>query len=1136
MKITLLKLFIMGSKFLTYGVVIQMFCFQLLLADHGTAQTIRNAKEVMISVDYQEATLSQVFSAIESQTDFKFVYDQQDIPLEKQVSLTLTNQSVAEVLIEISRISKLAFKQVNNTINVRKLKNKEKEKPIEVLIEKNLSGRVTDGDNGEPLPGVNVLAKGTSTGTVTDIDGNYKLTVSDDVNTLVFSSIGYLAEEITINEQSVINVVLMPDIQSLSEVVVIGYGTVEKSDLTGAVSSLKSEDLNPGANASVDQMMQGRAAGVQIQQSSSEPGGGLSIRVRGASSINASNEPLYVIDGFPIDNSPNLSSSDGGASQVAQNQSPRNPLNSLNPNDIESIEILKDASATAIYGSRGANGVILVTTKKGKKDRLTLSYNAYAGIQNVAKEMDILSTEQYINVINDLSVAQGANPVFSESDIAQIGAGTNWQEQIYRSAPITDQNISLSGGSESTTIFASLNYFSQDGVVKNSGMERYIARVNLESKLGEKVNIGLNLNTSLVSDNNAIDGLNTNENAGPIYASLLYDPTEPIYNADGTFARSTNLTVNNPVSLISGISSENKTNRTIGNFFVSYDIIEGLNAKLNVGADRQNSRRDIYNSQQTIRGVAAGGIANISELERSNYLVEYTMNYNKTINENHVLTILGGVTYQTFISRLFTANISGFPTDDLGTDNLGLGDTNTDNLSSNHEENTLLSYLGRVNYNLYDKFLFTASIRADGSSRFGENNKYGYFPSLAVGWKLSEENFIPETFEQLKLRASWGQTGNQEIGNYGSQLTFSTGPDVVFNNTIQNSAEPQRIANPDLKWETTEQLNVGIDASILDGRISGTLDYFSKNTKDLLFNLPLPRSSGYQSILTNVGEVENKGFEFLISSINISSTDFRWSTTANFAAIKNKVLDLGRVDEIVTGNIQAVGNTAIIKKGEALASYYGYEVTGIFQEGDDIDNSAQPSAQPGFPIFADLNDDGAITPADQTILGDPFPDFTFGFQNSISYKNWQLDLFFQGQQGSELLNINVIESLYPANFRRNRLSEQMLNRWTPQNTDTQWPSGTDPNSYGGSKVNSLVLQDASYIRLKNVQLSYNVPVENISFLSSLRVYATGQNLITWTDYIGFDPEANSFGRSNVRVDYSSYPLARTFLIGLNARF
>ena len=1104
----------------------------IVLMDVSASGYSQNTK---LALDLQQVTVEQMLREIEVQSEFNFLYRSDLIKDLLKVNIKVARVSVEHILDQVLVPHGLKYEIHHKTVVISKRDSAEitiPSAPQDIKVK----GNITDGETGDALPGVNVLAKGTSTGTVTDIDGNYSLTVGDEVNTLVFSSIGYLTQEAAINGQSTISITLMPDIQSLSEVVVIGYGTVEKSDLTGAVSSLKSEDLNPGANASVDQMMLGRAAGVNISQSSSEPGGGLSIRIRGASSINASNEPLYVIDGFPIDNSPNLSSSDGGGSQVAVNQSPRNPLNSLNPNDIESIEILKDASATAIYGSRGANRVILVTTKKGKSDRLTLSYNTYFGTQRVAKKLDILSTDQYINVINDLSVARGNDPVFSQAEIAAIGAGTNWQEQIYRPAPVTDHNLSLSGGNESTTVFASLNYFSQDGVVKNSGIKKYIGRVNLDSKIGEKVNVGLNINTSLVSDNNGIDGLNTNENAGPIYASLLYDPTEPIYNEDGTFARSSNLTVNNPVSLIKGVSSENNTNRTIGNFFVNYDIMEGLSAKLNVGADRQNSRRDIYNSRQTLRGGPAGGIANISELERSNYLVEYTMNYNTSINENHVLTILGGVTYQTFISRLFTANISGFPTDDLVTDNLGLGDTNTDNLSSNHEENTLLSYLGRVNYNLYDKFLLTGSIRADGSSRFGQNNKYGYFPSFAVGWKLSEEDFIPETFEQLKLRASWGQTGNQEIGNYGSQLTFSSGPDVVFNNTIQNSAGPQRIANPDLKWETTEQFNVGVDVSIMDGRISGTLDYFSKNTKDLLFNLPLPRSSGYQSILTNVGEVENKGVEFLISSTNISTTDFRWSTTANFAAIKNKVIDLGRVDEIVTGDIQAVGNTAIIKEGQPLASYYGYEVTGIFQEGDNIENSAQPSAQPGFPIFADLNDDGAITPADQTILGDPFPDFTFGLQNSLSFRNWQLDMFFQGQQGAELLNINVIESLYPANFRRNRLSEQMLNRWTPQNTGTQWPSGTDPNSYGGSKVNSLVLQDASYIRLKNIQLSYNVPVGNISFLSSLRIYATGQNLFTLTDYIGFDPEANSFGRSNVRVDYSSYPLARTFLLGLNARF
>ncbi len=999
-------------------------------------------------------------------------------------------------------------------------------------VEKNISGKVTDQENGEPLPGVNVLAKGTTTGSVTDVDGNYRLTVSDAVTTLVFSSIGYVTQEVSINERNVINLALAPDVQSLSEVVVVGYGTVEKSDLTGSVSSLRSEDFNPGANASVDQLMLGRSAGVQITQTSSEPGGGLSIRIRGASSINAGNEPLYVIDGLPIDNS-SLLAGGSTAAGLGNNQNPRNPLNALNPNDIESIEILKDASATAIYGSRGANGVILVTTKKGKKGGVAVNYDVYGGIQSVYRKMDLLSTREYIDGLNGISEAQGNDPIFSADDINRIGAGTDWQDQIYQTAPIWNHNLSASGGDDNTTFFASLNYFDQEGIIKNSGIKKYIGRINLERNLGEKAQVGINVNTSLVKDNNNVDGLNINEAAGPIYTALLYDPTEPVLSSDGSYTQSSNLTINNPVSLIKGVSSNNETNRTFGNIYIQYKLTDDLSAKLNFGSDRQTARRDIYNSTLTFRGGAANGIANIATLDRSNVLLEYTMNYNKSWNDAHTITILGGITYQNFLSRLFSGTISTFPSDALGTNNLSLGDTGNDDLGSNQQENSLLSYLGRINYNLLRKYLFTASLRADGSSRFGENNKFGYFPSFAFGWKLAEEAFIPDVFEDLKLRASWGQTGNQEIGNYASLLTFGTGPAAVFNDQAVTSSNPSRIANPDLKWETTEQFNIGIDASILEGRISTTLDYFIKNTKDMLINLPLPRATGYNSILSNIGRMENKGIELLISSTNVSKQDFSWSTTLNFAAIRNKVKDLGSVGDITTGNIQDVGNTVIIREGEPLASYYGYEVTGIFQEGDNIAESAQPNAQPGFPIFRDVKGDNAITPADQVIIGNPFPDFTYGLQNSFSYKSLQLDIFFQGQQGSDLLNINVIESMYPANFRRNRLSEQVLDRWTPQNTEAAWPSGVNPFAYGGGKVNTLVLQDASYLRLKNIQLSYNLPVSNLSFLRSARVYVTGQNVFTVTDYTGFDPEANAFGRSNVRVDYSSYPLARTWMLGIN---
>ena len=694
---------------------------------------------------------------------------------------------------------------------------------------------------------------------------------------------------------------------------------------------------------------------------------------------------------------------------------------------------------------------------------------------------------------------------------------------------MTDHNLSVSGGVGKSKLYGSLNYFDQDGIVKNTGMKKYIARLNFDTPVSERTTIGINMNTSLIEDRNSLDGVNTNESGGPIYASLLYDPTEPVYTADGKLADSENLTVNNPVSLIEGVTSKSHTNRTLVNAYVDFKIAEGLFAKLNLGSDRQNIKRDVYVSTLTRRGEPQKGFADLSALERSSYLSEFTMNYNKQINENHRIDLLGGITYQKFETFLFNGNIAGFPTDQLQTNNLRLGDTNTDNLFSNKEENTLLSYLGRINYSLFNKILFTASIRADGSSRFGLNNKFGYFPSFALGYKLSEEPFVPEVFEELKLRASWGQTGNQEIGNYASQLTFGTGGVAVFDETVLGSTQPLRIANPDLKWETTTQFNIGIDASMLNGRISATLDYFSKNTTDLLFNLPLPVSSGYASVLTNIGEVTNKGFEVLVNSTNISRNGFRWSTSLNFSAIRNKVLDLGRVTQIVTGNLQAVGNTAIIRVGQPLASYYGYEITGMQQSSD---------SKPGFPAVKDQNGDGAITPDDQTIIGNPFPDFTYGISNELSYKNWGLSFFFQGMKGGNLLNINVVESMYPSNFRRNRLS-MMQDRWTPANPDAVWPSGTDPNAYPGGtngKVNTLTVLDATYLRLKNVQLSYNVPVARPSVFSALRLYATGQNLFTFTDYVGFDPEANSFGRSNVKVDYSSYPLARTLIFGLNATF
>lgn len=1000
-----------------------------------------------------------------------------------------------------------------------------------IFIQQSISGTITDSQNN-PLPGASVLVKGTTNGVVSDFDGKFSISVADSANAvLVISYIGFKPLEVPVSGRTNINVQLEESTISLDDVVVIGYGTSKKSDLTGSVSSIREDDFNPGTNVSVDQLILGKAAGVNITQTSGEPGAGVSVRIRGASSINASSDPLYVIDGFPIDNSASFVGDN--PSGLAVNSSPRNPLNALNPNDIQSIEVLKDASATAIYGSRGANGVILITTKKGKSGDIKVNYNTQVGVQTIANRIDVLSAREYITAMNELAQAAGSTVPFDSNAISAIGAGTDWQDEVFRSALLNVHNISVSGGNEKTNFFVSGNYFDQEGIVLNSGIEKFIGRVNIETKLSDKFKLGVNLNTSLVKDQNSVDGLNNNESAGPINAALLYDPTEPIFDASGNFAQSEFLTVNNPLAVANGATNKAQTNRTLANVYLDYIITDGLTAKLNLGSDRESIRRDVFNSSITLTGQAFGGLATINNLSRSSSLVEFTMNYDKSINENNSFNILGGITFQEFNVMSSTSSIGGFPSDFISTNNLGLGNIATAGLGSNTEKNTLLSYLGRVNYNLYNKLLLTGSFRVDGSSRFGANNKYGFFPSFAAAYKLSEEDFIPDFFNSLKLRASWGETGNQEIGNFNSLLTFGTGRPAVIGEQVVPSSEPTRIGNPNIKWETTEQLNVGIDYSILNSRLSGSVDYFVKTTTDQLVNVPLPVSSGFASVLTNLGELQNRGFEFLLNSNNITTPTFNWSTSLNFTTLTNEVTDLGGFGPILSGSVQDVGNTSIAEVGESLGSYFGFNVVGFFDEGTDFSQTAQPAGRPGDPIFEDVNGDGVITPDDRVILGNSIPGFTFGLTNSFAYKNFDFSFFFQGQMDVDMININAIESLYPNNFRRNRFREHILDRWTPQNPNASFPSSVNPGGYGASKVTSLVVEDASFVRLRNVQLGYNVSVDNFRFIDSLRISLTGENLFTITDYSGFDPEVNSFGRGNARVDYSSYPAARTIILGLN---
>ena len=992
-----------------------------------------------------------------------------------------------------------------------------------------VKGTVITADDPMGLPGVNVLLKGTTVGTVTDIDGNYSINVPNGNGILVFSMIGFEKQEAEVGSRTIIDITLSEDISALDEVVVVGYGTVKKSDLTGSVSALKKEDFNQGAISSPEQLLAGKMAGVQVVQNSAEPGGGMSINIRGVGSINSGTSPLYVIDGLPFSNSSAVS---GAGERFPAPRTERSPLSSINPADIESIEVLKDASATAIYGARGANGVILITTRNGKKGKMKVSYDGYAGVQNVANKINLLDADEYKTIINSIIESGGGSSTDKVSDFQ--GDGTDWLDEVYNpNAGIQSHNLSMSGGNENTSYLISLNYFNQDGLVMNSSFERYGLRFNLDHKVDEKFHTGINLSSNYSKDQFTPGGFQLNEHAGVVFAAMQMDPTLNVRNADGDYVISQHINVDNPVALANGKRGIGNTYRTFGSIYGEYFFTPEFSFRLNLGGDVSNQQRDYYIDRTTIDGLAAGGIATILHGTASNYLVEGLFNYKKTFDK-HSFNAVAGVTTQKFISNRFSSEGRGFPSDATETYNLDLGNPNLNVIGSSKVDNTILSYLARLNYTFNSKYLLTGSIRADGSSRFGENNKFGYFPSVAAGWKINEEDFfssLEKTVSTLKLRASWGRTGNQEIGNYQSISTFSGGPTVVYDDQQRSSTQPARIANPDLKWETTEQLDFGIDYGLWGDRLYGSMDWYVKNTSDMLLSLPIPRSTGFTSQLTNVGGIKNSGFEFALTSRNINSGKIRWTTNLIFTTLKNEVTDLGGIERIVTGSAGATSQIAIIEEGIPLESFYGYEVLGIWQTGDDF-SSTLDNVKPGDIKYRDINGDGKVNTEDRTILGNSFPKFIWSVGNTVSYKGFDLYVFIEGVEGAKMLNNGLIDTYFPAGVRRNRYAEPLLNRWTPENPSNEYPSFVNTSSQGEKRVNSITVEDASYLRLNTVKLSYHFPAKSGIF-SAATINLTGQNLFTITNYSGMDPAINPNGGANFRIDWNAFPVSRTFLAGIS---
>lgn len=1102
-------------------------------------QTYAETSAQKLTINKESIGLRSIFSAIYEQTGYPVIYSVKHIERLPTVKVALEDVPLEAAMSQILNGLPLDF-----VITDKEIVIKERIAPttaqstgrpsIRLISQQSVSGRVVD-EYGNPLQGAAVRVKGASRESSTDADGRFTLSDVPDGAIISISFVGYEIRELPASANLTV-IALEPQVSDLDEVVVVGYGTLRKRDVTGSVLSLTPKDLNTVNAISADQMMQGRTPGVQITQSSQAPGGGVSIRIRGVGSINAGNEPLYVIDGVPIDN---RSTGDGnGSSNFRGNLPPVNPLNTLNPADIASIEILKDASATAIYGSRGANGVVLITTKSGG-EQFAATYNVQVGAARIARKIDVLGTQDYMRIMNELAETRGQNQVFDSEFMRNVGAGTNWQDEIFRDAISQNHNVSLSGGTGKSNFYSSLNYTDQNGIVKLTQYQRFQGRLNFEHTVNERFKFGFNFNTS--QENNfsvPVNGFMINHDADAINSALNTPPVFPVLQANGDFYRPESgepisVTLDNPVAIIEGQRAKDRINRTLANIYGEYQIASGLNARVNIASDRVNSRRDLYLSRISQVGNSVGGSAAVQSGELGNILLEGTLNYNKILQGVHSLNAVAGVTAQQFDERTVGVGTKGFPSDVAETNNLGQGTVEFNTAGSYFGRRRLFSYLARLNYGFDNKYLFTGTIRADGSSNFGENNRFGYFPSFSAAWNVSEEDFLAnvQAISSLKLRVGWGQIGNDDIGIGTALSTYVGNGNVVLDGGLLTAIAPARIPNPNLKWETSQQTNFGLDFALLNNRLRGSLDYFLKVNKDLLFNLPIPSSSGFAIYTDNIGQINNRGVELFLTSDNITGK-FNWRTTFNLARIVNRVDNLGGMNEYVPSNEP----TTLIRPGVALFSYFGFRQAGIFQHAEEIASSAQPNAQIGDVRWEDVIPDGVINDRDRVVLGNPYPDMTLGLSNDFEYGNLSLSVFFEGALGVDMFHWQTVDALYANDPYRNRMAEPMLNRWTPQNPATLWPSSVSIAQLQYSRTNSLTIRDASYIRLKNIQVSYLFPFKVPKSVKSIRVFLSGQNLALITDYPGFDPDVNATGTGNIRYDRNAYPASRTFLLGFNLNF
>lgn len=1110
-----------------------------------------NAQKV--TFNGEQVSLKQAFEQIESVSKYKIAYNTAQLDVNRKVTLNQKDTDVLQVLDQLLAGTGCTYKVNENYIVITSQ---------QTGAVKKVHGVVKDV-NGEPIIGANVVVKGNpSNGTITDLNGNFDLSVTSNT-TLQVSYIGYNTQELFVGKKTDFNIVLKEDTELLDEVVVVGYGTMKKKDLTGAVASVKMDDAPVGTVSTISHALAGKAAGLQVNTISAQPGSGSTFRIRGAASVNAGNDPLIIIDGFPVsptdDSKIQTGKYDSGSSD--------NILASINPNDIESIEVLKDASSTAIYGARAGNGVIIITTKKGKTGAPKVTYSGTASVQTMAAKYEMLSAKDFmiqsnryaleewrrsngIGVYGGKSEAEAATPYapyYTDAEIANPAYDTDWFKEITRTGFQTQHNLSVNGGTEMTKYLISGNFFKQNGVVKNNDMDRYTARVNVEQKVSKYVNLGVNMTLSRNTTNNVPLGAGQNENASIMVAAAQFSPILPVRDEEGEYVLNSQAAfLPNPVSLLE-ITDKTVKERMLGTAYVEIKPIEELTLKGNFGIDRNYQKHSVYMPKTTLYGQKTGGQANIAQYDKSDYLMELTANYSKRFGD-HNLNALVGYSFQRFTDESLSAGNSQFLIDGFLYNNLGAGAYPKPSVGSSASKSKMASFFGRINYSYKDRYLLTATMRADGASNFAKNNRWGYFPSVALGWRFTEEEFMQPLTSVLsngKLRVSFGQTGNSNIGNRAISY-YSTGNNNEFGGTEQVGVYLSQMGNVDLKWETTTEWNVGVDLGFFKNRLNVTAEYFHKVVSDLLSERSLLGFQEVSTIAANIGETQSQGFELTINSTNFNTKNFGWNTDFTFSLYRDKWKTR---DESWKPSAYSVYDSPIRYQ-------YGYLSDGLIQPGETVD--WMPGAIPGQVKIKDINGyvynedgsvkvdqhgiplksgkpDGKLDDADKVIYGSSDPGYLLGLNNTFRWKNFDLNIYFYGQ--FDLLNSGSYKDLWLTGasgmtgivnmYRGYNMPVSAKDVWTSDNQSAVRPGYFQDKSTWG--IGDYYLQKSWFVRCRNITLGYTIPVnQGRNILSNVRVYFDVNNPFTITPYDGLDLETDN--------SVWAYPNVRSFSLGVDITF